>query len=598
MKTDIKNSTKSESKKDFKFIISNTHHEWYGLLLVSLIRVVGVLCSFTHPKIKSLIIDCGLNFQPDQDISATGFFKWLISGVFGDRGTLQLIIYLSIFFTATILISDLSKNLLAYFQAKYRVKVRERLIRKSYNKFCSCNSSISNSEALNLIKDDITGVGEVSYTNIPSIILDVVTMILAITTLSNINYLLLIVPILAAPPLLYYSIVYIKKLYQAQLTVREQKVQLNETTKENIEGIKSIKLFNISYLSKQRFKKKNTKYVTALIEKNQLSNTYSLIFNIIKKTAYIISIVVGGILAIYRYISIGEFLTFTTFVVSLLDSITSIVSDVATTQINMTTVRKSRLFLEQPDDITEATNPVVLDTNTTYDLTLNQVNLTLNDKKVLQNVSFSLPKGKSLGVIGGSGDGKSALIKTMMRVLPATSGSILIGEDIVENLSIKNMRDIYSYHMQNPTLFNMSIRDNLLFSGIDCSDERITTVVDTLNCDPLFSKIPNGYEYEITDNGIGFGQYKNRLCLARTILKDSPIYIFDDIFTSFDESDSKNICKNIIKLLPDKTTIFLSNNYDNVKHCDYILKLKKGKVSYFGDSASYNKINKAGGFHE
>ena len=589
---------KSEPKKDLKFVLKNTKTEWYNYLIIAAIRIVVVLCSFTHPIIKSLIIDCGLNFQPDQPLSVNKIFAFLVSGKFGARGTLKLIILLGILFTLTIVISDIFKNLLDHFQAKFRVKVRERLIKQSYYKFCTSNKYVSNSEALNLIKDDITGVGEVAYTNIPAVVMDIITMIIAIATLGQIQMLLLIVPILAMPPLLYFSIIYIKKLYQAQLTVREQKVQLNATTKENIEGIKSFKLFNITYLSKQRYKKKNTRYVTSLIEKNQLSNKYSLIFNVIKKIAYIVSMVVGGILAIYKYISIGEFLTFTTFVVSLLDATTSIVSDVANTQINMALVRKSRLYLESTDDITESSNPVILNTSNTYDLCVNKLNLVLDDKKTLQNVNFTLPKGKTLGVIGGSGDGKTALVKTFMRMLPITQGNVLIGEELVENLQIKNMRDIFSYHMQNPTLFNISIKDNLLFSGTPCSDERIKEVVQKTYCNPIFSQVDLGYEHIIHDNGNSFGVYKSRLCIARTILKDSPIYIFDDIFSSYDDNENKTICKNIIELLPNKSAIFLTNSYSNVKNCDYILKLKKGKVTYFGDSATYNKLQKAGGLNE
>jgi ABC-type multidrug transport system fused ATPase/permease subunit len=152
--------------------------------------------------------------------------------------------------------------------------------------------------------------------------------------------------------------------------------------------------------------------------------------------------------------------------------------------------------------------------------------------------------------------------------------------------------------MQNPTLFNIPIKDNLLFSGTPCSDERIKEVVQKTYCNPIFSQVDLGYEHIIHDNGNSFGVYKSRLCIARTILKDSPIYIFDDIFSSYDDNENKTICKNIIDLLPNKSAIFLTNSYSNVKNCDYILKLKKGKVTYFGDSATYNKLQKAGGLNE
>ena len=144
----------------------------------------------------------------------------------------------------------------------------------------------------------------------------------------------------------------------------------------------------------------------------------------------------------------------------------------------------------------------------------------------------------------------------------------------------------------------MSIKDNLLFSGADCGEDRIKDVIKATCCESVFAQVNDGYNHVISDGGNGFGQYKTRLCIARTILKDSPIYVFDDVFSAYDDAENKTICKNIVSLLPGKTTIFLTNDYNNVKNCDYILKLKKGKVSYFGDSASYNKLQKAGGLHE
>ena len=474
------------------------------------------------------------------------------------------------------------------FRSKNRVQIRS----KAFRKFCDHNQNYNSGELFNLLKDDITGIGDFYYVYIPAITMDLFYIVMSITTLSGINPLLLIVPLISAPILLTFCIVYIKKLYNAELTIREQNAQLRSVTQENLEGMKALKLFNTTTFSKQRFKKRNVEYTTSLVEKNQLSNHYSLIFNIIKKTTYVISLVIGGILAINHEISIGQFLVFTTFVVTLLNYITTIVSDIANAKLCILKNRKLQAFLEKPNDIIEIENPEILNVKENHTLQVNRLKLYIDDKIVLNNINFELPPGTTLGIVGGSSSGKTALIKALMRILPYNNGDVKIDETDVKNLQIKNLRDLFSYHMQNPTLFNVSLKQNLTYSGCNATDERIAEVLKKTYTDEVLLQVNNGLNYVLNDGGNSLGTYKLRLSLCRAILKDSPFYVLDDFAHSYSDDEKKHLCKNIIKLLPDKTLIMLSNSYQDVKACKYILKLNQGKVEFFGTSTEYAKTHK------
>ena len=582
----------SNFKKDIKFVLENTKTDFFYLMILNIFKIIIVFCDFAYNTIQSLIIDAGLNFQPDKEISTTSYFQFFLNGNFGERGSLKLVVSLSITFFLILVVINVSKYFQGTLSVLFRSKNRVQIRSKAFRKFCDHNQNYNSGELFNLLKDDITGIGDFYYVYIPAITMDLFYIVMSITTLSGINPLLLIVPLISAPILLAFCIVYIKKLYNAELTIREQNAQLRSVTQENLEGMKALKLFNTTTFSKQRFKKRNVEYTTSLVEKNQLSNHYSLIFNIIKKTTYVISLVIGGILAINHEISIGQFLVFTTFVVTLLNYITTIVSDIANAKLCILKNRKLQAFLEKPNDIIEIENPEILNVKENHTLQVNRLKLYIDDKIVLNNINFELPPGTTLGIVGGSSSGKTALIKALMRILPYNNGDVKIDETDVKNLQIKNLRDLFSYHMQNPTLFSISLKQNLTYSGCNATDERIAEVLKKTYTDEVLLQVNNGLNYVLNDGGNSLGTYKLRLSLCRAILKDSPFYVLDDFAHGYSDDEKKHLCKNIIKLLPDKTLIMLSNSYQDVKACKYILKLNQGKVEFFGTSTEYAKTHK------
>ena len=588
----------STAKKDIKFILENTRQDFFYLMILNLFKIIIVFCDFAYNTIQSLIIDAGLNFQPDKEIKTTWYLEFFLNGNFGERGSLKLIISMAVCFFLILVVINTSKYFQGTLSVLFRSKNRVRLRSKAFRKFCDHNQNYNSGELFNLLKDDITGIGDFYYVYIPSIVMDLFYIYMAISTLSDINAYLLIVPLISAPILLYFCIIYIKKLYNAQLTIRERSAQLRSVTQENLEGMKALKLFNTLSFSKQRFKRKNVEYTTSLVEKNLLSNRYDLIFNVIKKITYIISLIVGGILAINGEISIGQFLIFTTFVVTLLNYITTIVSDIANAKLSILQNRKLQAFLEHENDIKEIENPEILPTSTIYGLSVKKLKLLIDEKPVLNNITFNLPPATTIGIIGGSSSGKTALIKSLMRILPYESGDITIGKTDLLNLQVKNVRDLFSYHMQNPVLFNISLKENLTYSGNPVTDERIATVLKQTYTDDVLLKVNNGLDHVLEDGGNSLGNYKLRLSLCRAILKDSPFYVLDDFTHGYNDDEKKHLCKNIINLLPNKTVIMLSNNFNDVKHCSYILELNQGKVKFFGTSTDYSKLEKGGAKNE
>ncbi len=576
---------KRRLKKDAQFVFQNSKKDWFHLAIIILLKVLMVYLSFQHPIIQSLIVDHGLNFQPNIKTDA-GIYSFFFNGKFGADGSLELVIWLACSFFLVIFLYNLCNYFIGSLTTLFKAKNKTVLRKKAFNKFCRCNAKHNNGELMVLLNEDIAGVSDFLFTSIPTILIDIFTLYMAISTLSAINAYLLIVPLIACPILLIPCIIYIKKLYNSQLTIREKGAQIKTLLQGSFEGIKTIRLLNRTDFSRRRFKKKNIEYTTAIADKNQLTNKFNLCFNIIKKSAYVLSILVGGLLAIKNLITIGQFLVFTTFVVSLLDAVTTTCGDVANSKLYILQNRKLQSFFEEKDDVEECENPQVLDTTLCYDISFDKVVLDIQDNHILQDISFTIPKGKSLGIIGNTGEGKTALIKGLMRILDY-QGNISIGDTEIKQLSISNLRDLISFHTQNPSVFNLTVRENLLYSNSTATDAEIKDVLKLVYADYFTDQV--SLDYLITDCGKMFGDYNNRLSIARAILKQAPIYIFDDFTYGYSNTEKKSLCKNIIKCLPDKNVIFVATSYDDVKNCDLILKINNHHIEYFGKASAFKE---------
>ena len=187
------------AKKDVKFVLENTKHDFLYLMILNAFKILIVFCDFAYNTIQSLIIDAGLNFQPGKEISTTSYFQFFLSGNFGERGSLQLVMWMAATFFLLLVVINVSKYFQGTLSVLFRARNRIRLRSKAFKKFCDHNQNYNSGELFNLLKDDVTGVGDFYYVYIPAITMDLFYIFMAITTLSGINPTLLIVPLISAP---------------------------------------------------------------------------------------------------------------------------------------------------------------------------------------------------------------------------------------------------------------------------------------------------------------------------------------------------------------------------------------------------------------
>ena len=214
------------------------------------------------------------------------------------------------------------------------------------------------------------------------------------------------------------------------------------------------------------------------------------------------------------------------------------------------------------------------------------------ESDALQDIDLRIEAGQTIGIMGGTGSGKSSLVQLLARLYDVTKGQLLVGGHNVKEYDVKVLRDQVSMVLQNNVLFSDSIKDNLRWGKGDASDEEMIHVCKLAQADSFIQAFPNGYDTHIEQGGSNVsGGQRQRLCIARALLKNPKILILDDSTSAVDTRTDYLIRKAFKEDLPHITKFIISQRISSIEDADKIIVMDDGKVSGFGTHEELLKTN-------
>ena len=217
----------------------------------------------------------------------------------------------------------------------------------------------------------------------------------------------------------------------------------------------------------------------------------------------------------------------------------------------------------------------------------------LDDKKVIDNISFKALQGKTTALVGPSGCGKSTLIKLVARLYDYDRGEILIDKKEINKARTEDLFKHISMVFQDVILFNGSVMENIRLGRPTASDKEVLEAAKLASCDEFVKKLENGYDTEIGENGSNLsGGERQRISIARAFLKDAEIILLDEIAASLDVENEKYIQESLNKLIKNKTVMIVSHRMKSIKNVDQIIVMKDGKIEDFGKHDELLKSSK------
>ena len=353
-----------------------------------------------------------------------------------------------------------------------------------------------------------------------------------------------------------------------------------ENTIEFLRGMQTIKAFKQEGVSVQGIRKayKNHKNVNIKIE---LENCpYNCLHQFVLKAASVGIIAVSAYLTYTRKMDVNIMLMMDMFSFVMFSQIEPLSNAIHVIEVVNKTLDKLEK-IEKADIIDKGGQNIELKR---HDIKFSDVCFSYDKKQILNNISFYIPEGSTTAIVGPSGSGKTTICNLIARFYDVNSGVITVGDKNIKDITCDSLLKNISMVFQKVYLFNDTIKNNILFGNPNASDNEVINVAIKAHCHEFISKLPNGYDTIIGDGGATLsGGEKQRISIARAILKDSPIIILDEATASVDPENEHLIQNAISSLTKRKTVVVIAHRLATIQEADQILVIDNGDVVQKGN---------------
>lgn len=547
--------TKNKLKESIILICKNNLNNLISIFLFSLICIfINIITSF---KLQ-FIIDDVISYNSDKNLNfiiSIILFLTLIKVINNYiRNTILNYINHEL---DHILIKDIFKHIITLPYLYYKNRTTGEIITR-INDLCEIRDIIS--------KLFIT------------IFVDVTLVIFVFFSLISINVKLTFIAILIA---LSYSLILlifnpvIKKNIQK---IKEENAIVNSYLHESINSIDVIKGLSLEDKINNNFEKKYNKYLNNSFKFNRIYNLENLLKEIVDNIGILIIIIVGTNLVLSSKMTLSDLITYNSLIIYFLEPIKNIIDfDVDIKKVKETIRRVNELYDLKNEDL--EFNEKYTNKEFKGNIKIKNLSYSYNTKNnILDKVNLNIKKGDKILITGKSGSGKSTLVKILMKYLNIENNQIEIDDKDINYYNVKELREKISYVSQNEILYNDTIYNNVTINRYVDYDEFLN-VCKMTKVDEIMDKTSFTSSYIIEENGFNLsGGERQRIMLARAIIKDAEIYIFDESLSQIDIEKEREILKELFKKYKNKTFIVISHRFDNSDLYNKKIELRKGKI--------------------
>ncbi len=438
---------------------------------------------------------------------------------------------------------------------------------------------------------DLAGFGLLNFFDSTIFPICIIIVMIAVVDLK-----LTLVSILPLPLLAYLCILIGNRIYKRWDLVQKAFDRLNSSALEDVEGIRIIRVFNLQKLRYEAFKKKGRELCDRNIDVVKYEALMTPIQKIIPAMTFVIAIGYGSYLISNGEITVGQLVSFTYYLNMLVWPMYALGNFINMYQQANASMDRIQEVLDYEEDIKDSPDAENLKTNP--DILFDEFSFKYPTSKrdVLKDICIDLKKGKSLGVLGKTGSGKSSLLKQLLVMYPMDRESIYLDDREMIEYRIRSIREKLGYVPQEHMIFSKSIRDNIKLSKPDASDEEVMEAVRAADFEKDLETFPEGLDTMCGEKGISLsGGQKQRIAIARAVLKDPEILILDDCMSAVDGTTEMNIISSLKRNRKGKTTIIAAHRISQVQDLDEIIVLKDGEISERGN---HSELMKKGGWYK
>ncbi len=545
-----------------KKILRYIGHYWYAYLFAILCMITAILLDMLYPRITKSIVD---------DVIINGEMELLGS-------LLLMIIVIGIGRSISGYLKDFTFDTVSI---KIAAKLRKDLFRHMEGLSIDYFDDTNTGELMARVKDDVDAVwNALGYVGM--LMIEVVIHVsIVLYCMFTLNWKLAFIPLVAMLFMGFVAVFLERKLDKIYEAISEENAKLTTIAEENLAGVRTVKAFAREKFEIQKFLSHNQRYCDLNMQQSKMLVRYYPIFQFTGKLLPVVMVIIGGIQVISGEMTLGSLVAFSEYcrnIVWPMEMLGWLTNDLSSA---VASCKKINKIYKQRPSIREVETPIKLE-KVKGEVSFEHVSFYRGNQKILEDISFDLPSGKTLGIMGATGAGKTSIINLLMRFFDAERGSIKLDGVDVKELSLKQLRGNISTVMQDVFLFSDTISENIKMGQRETLENpTIVHAAELAQAKGFIEDMAENYETIIGERGVGLsGGQKQRISIARAIAKHNPILILDDSTSALDMETEYKIQKALDTL--DTTKIIIAHRISAVRRADEIIFLENGTIKERG----------------
>ena len=526
-----------------------------------------------------------LNFSFNSIIENFYYYITKIIDHYGEKEALFCICLL-------VLIMFFFRNLFRYLALFFLTPIRNGIVKDIRSKLHKATLSFpikffkknKKGDLISKMTSDLVEIEWSIMSSLELIFKEPITILIFLVALINLSPQLTFFVVLLFPLTGFLIAVVGKNLKKSSEKGQNQMGRLVSNIEQNLSGLKVIKVFGIESYIQNKFENNNNKYniiMNKILRKKDLSSPMSEFLS----TIVLVCIMwFGGqiVLNDFNYLSPEQFIGYIVIFSQIIPPAKSLTT--AYYRIQKGSGAAKRVYEifdeEKPNSVEERS---ISKTDFKNEISFNNVSFGYEKENVLKNMNFSIEKGQTIAIVGPSGSGKSTIINLLSRLYDVENGEIKIDNINIKDIKLSDLRRLISLVFQDSILFNDSILNNIRIGKIDATKEEVIEAAKIANAHDFIMNINLNYNYNIGDKGDNLsGGEKQRICIARAIIRRPEILILDEATSSLDNISEKNVQAAINNVIKNRTCLIIAHRISTIKNADKIIVLENGEIVEYG----------------
>ncbi|MFV0413249.1 MAG: ABC transporter ATP-binding protein [Oscillospiraceae bacterium] len=575
---------KNQTKRGIlAFMLRHSQGQKRWFLLAVAAAVVSVAANFIVPQVIRIAVD---SIVGSEEANLPLFLEqWLLA----NRNVGQKLLLsagLALLFSVLAAVFNLASRMsMARCTETFSKTLRDKLFRHVQYLPFKWHVENQTGDIIQRCTSDLEVLRNFLSSQLLEVVRTVLLVVVALALMLSMNPLLSLVSLVFIPLIVGYSILFYRLVGTRFLAADEAEGELTVAVQENLTGVRVVRAFGRERYELERFDGYNNHFANLWIRLGRILGVYWGVGDLVTGLLICTVVIAGSVLAAGGHLSLGEFLVFVSYNQALAWPVRSLgrtLSEMSKTGVSAARIQE--ILDAQPEE----EEPGAQKPSLHADIRFENVTFCYGSQTVLQNLSFTIPKGSTFGILGATGSGKSTITYLLNRLydLPEGCGNIWFGDTEIRQIDRHYLRRNVGLVLQEPFLFSKTIQENISIGRKDANLRQVRHAAGIAAVDDAIREFSGGYGTVVGERGVTLsGGQKQRVAIARTLMMDAPVMVFDDSLSAVDMETDARIRGALQQNTNSATVILIGHRINTLMHAGQILVLENGRIAALGTHA-------------